>query len=134
MSRGTLCVLAVLALIWAVWRVGTEATREVGVLRVSDVGNSDRYVTLWAVRDGGWVWLRAARPDRRWLEWLGEQREVELELDGESRRYTAEVFPEDPQADERVDELMREQYPWADPIRELLLGDDTVPIRLVPVE
>jgi len=133
MSRGTLCVLLGLGLIWAAWRVGTEATRDVAVLHVSDVQNSDRYVTLWAVRDGGWIWLRAARPDRRWLEWLATQANVELELEGDSQRYTAEIF-QDPDAHERVDALMREKYPWADRLRELLLGDDTVPVRLVPVD
>jgi hypothetical protein len=132
-SRGTLCVLVGIALAWAAWQVGRQATADVAVLRVSDVENSDRYVTLWAADDEGAVWLRAARPDRRWLAWLRDQPSVELERDGESRRYATEIF-EDPEARERVDALMREKYGWADALRALLLGDDTVPVRLSPMD
>jgi hypothetical protein len=133
MHRGTLCLLLGLAIFWAAWYVGTEATRGVAVLEVSDIENSDRFVTLWAVEDGGWIWLRAARPDRKWLDWIRTQSEVKLELDGETLRYTAAILDQ-PEAHERVDELMREKYPWADRVRELLLGDDTVPVRLEPAE
>jgi hypothetical protein len=133
MHRGTLCWLLGLGIFWAVWQVGTEATRDVAVLEVSDIENSDRFVTLWAVEDGGWIWLRAARPDRKWLDWIRTQSEVKLELDGETLRYTAAILDQ-PEAHERVDELMRAKYPWADRVRELLLGDDTVPVRLVPAE
>lgn len=133
MHRGTLCLLLGLGIFWAAWYVGTEATRDVAVLEVSDIENSDRFVTLWAVEDGGWIWLRAARPDRKWLDWIRSQPEVKLELDGETLRYTAAILDQ-PEAHERVDELMREKYPWADRVRELLLGDDTVPVRLVPAE
>jgi hypothetical protein len=129
MHRGTLCALAGLALLWAAWRVGAQAVGDVAILHVRDVEDSDRYVTLWAVEDAGSIWLRAARPDREWLDWLVERPKVELELDGESHFYTAEIF-EQPEARERVDELMREKYLWADRIRELLLGNDTVPVRL----
>ena len=133
MHRGTLCFLLGLGIFWALWRVGSEATRDVAVLKVSDVENSDRFVTLWAAEDAGWVWLRAARPDRKWLEWLETRSEVELELGDERLRYTAAILDQ-PEARERVDELMREKYPWADRVREWLLGDDTVPIRLTPAE
>jgi hypothetical protein len=133
MSRGTLCVLVGLALFWVAWRVGGEATRDVAILEIPDIDNSDRYVTLWAVEDGSWVWLRAARPDRQWLEWLEKQPRVKLDLGGETRRYTAEILRQ-PMARQRVDELMREKYPWADQVRVLLLGDDTVPVRLTPAE
>jgi hypothetical protein len=133
MSRSTLCVLLGVGLLWGVWRAGTDATRDVAILHVSDVQHSDRYVTLWAVEDSGSIWLRAARPDRKWLAWLREQPTVELDLDGESHRYKAEVFVQ-PEVRERVDELMRQKYRWADRARALLLGNDTVPIRLEPLE
>jgi hypothetical protein len=133
MSRGTLCVLVGLALMWGAWQVGRQAMTDVAILHVSDVDNTDRYVTLWAVEDAGWIWLRAARPEREWLEWLRERPDIELELDGESARYRAEIF-EQPEARERVDELMREKYGWADRLRALLLGEDTVPVRLGPVD
>lgn len=133
MTRGTLCFLLGLALAWAGWRVGQEATGDVAILYVPDVENTDRYITLWAVEDAGSVWLRAARPDREWLHWLRERPNVELELDGESARYTAEIFDR-PDARERVDELMRAKYAWADQLREWILGDDTVPVRLEPAD
>jgi hypothetical protein len=133
MHRGTLCFLLGLGIFWALWHVGSEATRDVAVLEVSDIENSDRFVTLWAVEDEGLIWLRAARRDRKWLEWLEERSEVQLELDGETLRYTAAILDQ-PDARERVDELMREKYPWADRVRRWLLGDDTVPIRLTPSE
>jgi len=133
MNRGTLCFLVGLGVFWAAWHVGREASRDVAVLQVSDIENSERFVTLWAVEDGGWIWLRAARPDREWLDWLEDQSEVRLTIDGETGRYTAAILV-DPEAHERVDELMRAKYPWADRVREWLLGDDTVPVRLVPAE
>ena len=133
MSRGTLCLLLGVALIWVGWRVGTDATRDVAILTVSDVENVDRYVSLWAVEDADSIWLRAARPDSEWLDWLGERPNVRLELDGESHRYTAEIFRR-ADVSERIDELMREKYRWADRARELLLGSDTVPVRLDPQE
>jgi len=133
MSRGTLCGLLGLALAWGVWDLGRQATRDVAILHVSDVDNTDRYVTLWAVEDAGSIWLRAARRDRTWLGWLSKHPNVELELDGESGSYTAEVFDR-PEARERVDELMREKYQWADWLREQILGDDTVPVRLEPAD
>ena len=133
MTRGTLCFLLGLALAWAGWRVGQEATDGVAILHVPDVDNTDRYVTLWAVEDAGSVWLRAARPDRTWLGWLRKHPSVELEFDGDSERYTAEIF-DTPEARDRVDDLMREKYQWADWLREQILGDDTVPVRLEPAD
>jgi hypothetical protein len=133
MNRGTLCALLGLAIVWGIWHVSAPALSDVAILHVSDVENTDRYVTLWAVEDTGSIWLRAARPDREWLDWLRERANVELELGGESARYTAEIF-EQPDARERVDELMRAKYGWADRARELLLGTDTVPVRLEPAD
>jgi hypothetical protein len=133
MNRGTLCLLLGLGLFWAACQVGKAATTDVAILQVPDIENSDRFVTLWEVEDGGWIWLRAARPDRKWLGWIEKRSQVKLEVDGKTGRYTAEIM-DDPDAHERVDQLMRAKYTWADQIRELLLGSDTVPVRLTPIE
>jgi hypothetical protein len=134
LNRNTLCLLLGVALLWLGWRLGTEATSDLAVLRVSDVDHTDRYVTLWAVDDGSAVWLRAARPDRKWLDWLRKRPNVTLDRNnGDSRRYVAEIVLR-PDLRERVDELMREKYGWADQARELLLGTDTIAVRLEPVE
>ena len=133
MTRGRLCFFLCLALAWVGWQVGQEALGDVAILHVPDVDNTDRYVTLWAVEDAGSVWLRAARPDRTWLDWLRTHPKVELELDADFDRYTAQIF-DTPEARDRVDELMRQKYQWADWLREQILGDDTVPVRLEPAE
>jgi len=133
MTRGTLCFLVGLALAWGAWQIGQPAMTDVAVLHVPDVDDTDRYVTLWEVEDEGAIWLRALRRDRKWLDWLREKPQVELEIDGESARYTAEIFDR-PDASDRVDALMREKYGWADRLREWVMGDDTVPVRLEPAD
>jgi hypothetical protein len=132
MNRNTSCVLLGLGLLWGAWYVGGQATSDVAVLHVADVGRMDHFVTLWVVDDGEAAWLRAMRPDREWLDWVQERPRVELVRNGQSRWYSAEVVLQ-PDLCQRVDELMREKYRWADRARELVLGVETVAVRLEPV-
>jgi hypothetical protein len=130
-NRRTL-VLAVIALAvglaWSAIRVGG---RDVAVLRTFDVQGQDLYTTLWVADDNRFVWIRANRPDRKWLLHVQENPNVQLWRSGRPRAYRAKVF-DNPEGRAYVDPRFREKYGLADRWREWRDGNDTVPIRLEP--
>ncbi len=113
---------------WSALRVGS---RDVGVLRTFDVQGSDLYTTLWVVDDAGFVWIRASRPDRKWLLHVEQNPNVELRRSGRQHAYRAKVF-DNPEARAYVAPRFREKYGLADRWREWRDGNDTIPIRLQP--
>ena len=108
------------------------ASKDIVVLYTKDVDYHDRYTTLWVIAESRGLWIRAAKPDRRWLADIRPDRNVRLERDG-SRQYYRPVLVRNGQARDRVDRLMRQKYGIADRLRELLLGRDTVAVQLTPV-
>ena len=130
-TRRTLVLAGValaLGFAWSAIRVGG---REVGVLRTFDVHGKDFYTTLWVVDDDGFVWIRANRPDRKWLAYVQQNPNVELRRGGRQRGYRALIFDK-PEARAHVDPRFREKYGLADRWRAWRDGNDTIPIRLQP--
>lgn len=106
--------------------------REIVVLRTFDGTGRDLFTTLWVVDDAeGFVWIRANRPDRRWLPHLTAQPMVELRRGEGTQHYVAKVF-DDPATRAYVAPLFRRKYGLADRWREWSEGTDTVPVRLRP--
>ncbi len=132
MSRSTLVWVAVL-LVAAGLAVLKHDSSDIAVLRTKDADFAVRYTTLWVVEGRRSIWIRAAKPDRRWLADIQPDMTVRLDRNGSREFYTAAIM-RDEVTRRRVDRKMREKYRVADWLRELLLGDDTVPVRLVPVD
>jgi hypothetical protein len=121
-------IALVLGLAWSALRLGGQ---DVGVLRTFDVQGKDLYVTLWVIDDAEFVWIRATRPDRKWLSHLQQNPNVELRRSGRQRAYRAVVFDK-PEVRTYVDPRFREKYRLADRWRTWRDGNDTIPIRLEP--
>ncbi|MEE9280766.1 MAG: hypothetical protein V3V67_11380 [Myxococcota bacterium] len=132
MNRSTLVWAAVL-LVAAGLAGLRQASSDIAVLRTKDADFNARYTTLWVVEGRRSVWIRAAKPDRRWLADIRPDVTVRLDRDGSREFYKATIM-RDEAIRRRVDSRMREKYRVADWLRELLLGDDTVPVRLVPLD
>ena len=96
--------------------VQRSASKDFGVLYTKDVDYQNRYTTVWVVSEQGRFWIRAAKPDRRWLADLRSDRNVRLEQNG-SREYYRPVVARDVHTRERVDRLMRQKYGIADHVR-----------------
>ena len=114
----------------AAWMMLRPEHFEVGVLRTFG-DRSDMFTSLWVLDDvqNDFVWIRAHRSDRRWLHQLQAAPKVELRRDGVSRPYRAQVFDDDATRS-YVSVGFREKYGWADLVRELTQGSDTVSVRL----
>ena len=85
----------------------------------------------WVVDDAEFVWIRASRPDRKWLSHVLQNPNVELRRSARQRAYRALVFDK-PKARAYVDPLFREKYGLADRWRAWLDASETIPIRLEP--
>ena len=125
--------LAALGIALLAIAVGKSASSDLVVLKTRDVRYQDFYTTLWAVDEDRWLWLRALTPGSEWLGQITPGMEVEIERDGETERYEANVI-HDPRVRAQVDAWMREKYGLADRVREWVLGEATVPVKLVPVD
>ncbi len=107
-----------------------EVGREVVTLR-TPFANGDWHSTrLWLVDDGDASWLHSA--GEAWQRRFAGDPVVELERDGEIRRYRARAVPG---AHPRIDQLLREKYGLADRWVRFLApcGENTVPVRLDPL-
>ena len=125
-------VLAGIALVLGLaWFAVGAGGRDVGVLRTFDVHGKDLYTTLWVIDDAEFVWIRANRPDRRWLSHVQQNPKVELRRSSHQRLYLAVIY-DTPKARAYVAPRFREKYGLADRWREWRDGNDTVPIRLQP--
>jgi hypothetical protein len=88
--------------------------------------------TLWVVDLHDEPWLRAVNSDATWLQRLVETPLVVLVRDGETKSYRAEI---DPSELDRVNDMMREKYGWADEIVSLINDPDSdVAVRLVETD
>lgn len=124
--------LAVLVAIVAVWSAVQASQREIVTLRTWDGAGEDLFTTLWVAEDEyGFVWLRANRPDRKWLVHVAKRPEIELRRNGRSQPYVAKLFDDDVTR-RAVAPLFREKYGLADGWRELTQGTETIPVRLQP--
>lgn len=132
-NRGTVWFVLFAGGFFGLWTLGQRASEEIAVLHTIDGESEDRYSSLWVVDDAGWTWIRAYRPDVRWLDNLLAHPYVELERAGETLRYRAAILPREVSG-ERVDALMAEKYGPAEWLRARLSDDDTVPIRLEMLE
>jgi len=130
LTRRPFLILAASAALVVGWSTFRAAEREIAVLRTFDVAGQDFFATVWVVDDPhGFTWIRAHRPDRKWLAAVRERPDVELQRDGHSRRYVARIF-EDGAARSAAARLFREKYGLADRLREWTSGHDPVPVRL----
>ncbi len=108
------------------------ASSDVAVLHTRDTEYQDSYTTLWVVEESRSLWIRAATPNRKWLAEVRPGTQIWLERDDFNSSYQATIS-RDKGIRERVDRMMREKYGLADRVRELVLGTDTVPVMLVPL-
>lgn len=132
MNRSHLVWGTVLLILGTLAVIHRSASKDIAVLYTKDVDYRDRYTTLWVVAESRRLWIRAAKPDRRWLADIRPDRNVRLELNG-SRQFYRPVLVRSVRTRERVDRLMRQKYGIADRLRELLLGRDTVAVQLTPL-
>jgi len=129
-DRRTLVLAAVALAGFAGWSAIRPDGKEIAVLRVFDGQGKDYFASLWVVDDStGFVWIRADRPDERWLSVVEANPKVELRRRGRSRTYLATAYDR-PETRAHVDRMFREKYGIADRLRELRSGRDTVPVRL----
>ena len=108
------------------------ASSDVAVLHTRDTEYQDSYTTLWVVEESRSLWIRAATPNRKWLAEVRPGTQIWLERDDFNSSYKATIS-RDKGIRERVDRMMREKYGLADRVRERVLGTDTVPVMLVPL-
>jgi hypothetical protein len=127
----TLVLVGIALVLGLSWSVIREGGHEVGVLRSFDAHGRDLYTTVWVVDDGQFVWIRANRPDRRWLSSVEQNPDVELRRFSRQRRYRAVIYDK-PETRAYVAPRFREKYGLADRWREWRDGNDTIPIRLQP--
>jgi hypothetical protein len=128
-TRRTLVLAGIALVLGLAWFAIDLGGRDVGVLRTFDVQGKDLYTTLWVVDDAEFVWIRATRPDRKWLFHLQQNPDVQLWRSGRQRAYRAIVFDK-PEARAFVAPRFRKKYGLADRWRAWHDGSDTVPIRL----
>jgi hypothetical protein len=121
-AAAALLVLGHLALI--------EVGREVATLRTQRPDGTWQATRLWIVDDGGSAWLHSAGAD--WAARFAGDPVVEVERNGETRRYRAHAVPG---PHPRIHQLLREKYGVADRwVRFVGPDDETVlPVRLDPL-
>ena len=123
--RKALIIAFALATGWYAW--GQLAQRvEVVTLFVSGIGVQDHYTRLWVVDDPPYVWLRAERPDRVWVDSLRTHPNVTMWRGEAKLFYRAEILDN---ASPYVDELFALKYGLLDQARGLI-GRQSVAIRL----
>ena len=127
--RGIAVVFALLLLLGIAQWVASESG-EVVVLTTTDAEGAPHETRLWVVEHQGSAWLRAGGEVQAWYGRLVARPDVEVERGGQRSAYRAVPQPE---AQQVVNDLMREKYGWADDFISLLFGrDDAVAIRLDP--
>jgi hypothetical protein len=109
----------------------SEFGGEVIKLHTTDESGARQTTSLWIVEDEGALWLRAGQNSSGWFERLKAKPEVELERDGRTRSMRAVPVPE---KRDRIHELMRRDYGWADAIIGATRdGSGSVAVRLDPL-
>ena len=130
LKRRTMSLALLLVVGFAAWTLLRPAGFEVAVLRTFG-GGSDTFTSLWVLDDPGsdLIWIRAHRADRRWLDQLRRDPQVELRRDGRSLRYAAQIFDDDASRD-YVAGGFRKKYGLTDAFRELAQSGEAIPVRL----
>jgi hypothetical protein len=109
-------------------------SQEVVVLRTRSADGSARETRIWVADSQGLLWIEAATPDRSWYRELVAHPRVELVRSGKTRPFMAEPV-EGPEGHERIRELLRDRYGFADWWVGLLQDTSrSVAVRLRPVE
>ncbi|MBW2268062.1 MAG: hypothetical protein JRH16_05765 [Deltaproteobacteria bacterium] len=122
-------VLGLLVVLGIAQFVASESG-EVVVLTTSDAQGNSHETRVWVVDHEGKAWLRAGAAMQAWYGRLTARPNVEVERNGNRRRYIA--VPQ-PLLRPVVNDLMLEKYGWADRFIGALFGrDDAIPIRLDP--
>ncbi|HTO06783.1 MAG TPA: nitroreductase/quinone reductase family protein [Myxococcota bacterium] len=104
-----------------------------GVVLHTHDGSADRTTHLWVVDDGGFAWLRAGVPGTGWLKRIEANPDVTVERGGQTFHFRAVPIHE-PAIRDRIHELMRQKYAWADKFVSMLRDPKgSVPVRLEPV-
>ena len=114
--------------------VASEQGEEIVTLTTFEANGSAVETRLWVVEDDGVFWLRAGIPSSGWFLRIEQRPIVEVEGVGRKGRYRA-VPVRAPETRDRIHELMRAKYGFAD--RWISLVRDargSVPVRLDPVE
>lgn len=132
MRRALWATLGILALLGVGSWLAGERT-EVVVLRTFDAAGAVYETRLWAVDQGGAVWVRVANPGRAWYQRLRANPRVELIRERRKRAMLA-APDESPEARRAVDAAFSAKYGLVDAWYGLLLRRDPVPIRLTPVD
>jgi len=131
-------ILAVLLAVALALGVGIMGASELGgeIVTLSTSGpDGDSETRIWVVDDLGHAWLRAGSPGNGWLQRIDANPDVTVERAGQTTRFRAVPVRDDPGIRDRIHELMRQKYTWADQIVSLMRdGSGSVPIRLDPVE
>jgi hypothetical protein len=123
-----LVVIAVVVL--AAHMAFIEIGREVVTLRTQRADGSWQNTRLWIVDDGGSSWLHSG--GSAWLKRFEGDPVVEVERDGQIRRYRAHAVPG---PHPRIDQLLGEKYGLADRWVRFISPDNerTVVVRLDPL-
>jgi hypothetical protein len=133
LNRRTLQIALVALAAYLGWQNLSLATTDVVVLRTFGTGHVEHYASLWVIEDGRHLWIRADNRERRWLEHVRANRQVELSRGGQTRAYQVTFF-DDPDARAYVDSRIRQKYGFADWVRALIDVRDTLPIRLERID
>jgi hypothetical protein len=119
-----------------------EVGQEIVVLHKYKGDAAPSRARLWIVDEGESTWLHHGYADSAWIQRLQSDPVVEIERDGETRRFRAQA---DPASDPTVHRLLREKYGLADRLVRFWAGTDTqegfatgslctaVPVRLEPL-
>jgi len=112
-----------------------EVGREVVILHKWAPGGAVHKTRLWIVDEGRYAWLHHGYPNSAWIRRLETDAMVTLERRGRTRHYRARP---DPQAHQRVHQLLRAKYGIADRWVRFITGGtercSVVPVRLEPAE
>jgi len=136
--RGIRRIVAVLLAVSLALGIGVMGASELGgeiVTLHTSSPDGDAETRIWVVDDMGHAWLRAGAPGNGWLLRIDANPDVVVERAGQSTRFRAVPVRDDATLRDRIHELMKQKYTWADAIVSLMRdGAKSVPIRLDPVE
>jgi hypothetical protein len=127
--RVVLALLALQGVVVAVEVIASESG-EVVVVQTRDAYGAPPATRHRIVYEGGRGWVRAGNPQSSWLLNIQQNPAVTVTRGETTAPYTA--VP-DVASRDRVNELMRDKYGWADMYIDALFGrEDATPIRLDP--
>jgi hypothetical protein len=130
--RLVLAAVLLVALFFGTIFAASEFGGENVVLHTHD-GAAERTTHLWVVDDGGFAWLRAGVPSSGWLKRIDANPDVTVERAGQIGHFKA-VPVREPVTRDRIHQLMREKYPFADRLISVIRDPNgSVPVRLEPM-